>query len=60
MSGLQTIRRVIDRWNRDDAGMLAAAVAYYAAVSLFPLLMILTSALGYFLKWTPAGKSAQD
>jgi membrane protein len=40
--------------------MLAAAVAYYAAVSLFPLLMILTSALGYFLKWTPAGKSAQD
>jgi membrane protein len=56
----RTIRRVVDRWNHDDAGLLAAAVAYYAALSLFPLMLILTSGLGVFLKWTNTGQDARQ
>ncbi len=56
----QTVRQVVHRWNRDDAGLLAAAVAYYAALSLFPLMLILTSGLGVFLKWTNTGHDARQ
>ena len=38
---------------------MSAAVAYYAVLSMFPLLLILTSGLGVFLKWTNAGQDAQ-
>lgn len=47
------------RWNQDDAGLMSAAVAYYAVLSMFPLLLILTSGLGVFLKWTNEGQDAQ-
>ena len=39
-------RRAADNWRADDGPTLAAAVAYYAALSLFPLLLLLISALG--------------
>ncbi len=60
MSGWEIIRRVVDRWNRDDVSMLAASVAYYGAISLFPALLLLISGLGLFLKWTHAGHDAHD
>ena len=48
------------RWRRDDAGILAACVAYYATVSLFPLLMVLISGLGMFLRFTHSGQDAEQ
>ncbi|MBC8353967.1 MAG: YihY/virulence factor BrkB family protein [Planctomycetes bacterium] len=48
------------RWQRDDAGLLAACVAYYATISLFPLLMVLIAGLGIFLRFTPVGQSAEE
>ncbi len=60
MSGWEIIRRVVDRWNRDDVGMLAASVAYYGAISLFPVLLLLISGLGLFLQWTHAGHDAHE
>ncbi len=48
------------RWQRDDAGLLAACVAYYATISLFPLLMVLIAGLGIFLKFTPFGQRSEE
>ncbi|MCA9122803.1 MAG: YihY/virulence factor BrkB family protein [Planctomycetaceae bacterium] len=48
------------RWQRDDAGLLAACVAYYATISLFPLLMVLIAGLGVFLKFTSVGQSSEE
>jgi len=36
------------RWSEDDAGSLAASVAYYLALSLFPMFLLLFSGLGIF------------
>ena len=33
-------------WQKDDGGMLSAAIAYYGAFSLFPLCLVLIAALG--------------
>lgn len=56
---LRRLHQLFLRWNENDAGLMSAAVAYYAVLSMFPLLLILTSGLGVFLKWTNAGQDAQ-
>ncbi|MEO8380658.1 MAG: YihY/virulence factor BrkB family protein [Acidobacteriota bacterium] len=40
------LRTASDGWRRDDATLLAAAVAFFAAFSLAPLLVLLLSAAG--------------
>ena len=57
---IRTLRDVTDRWRRDEAALRAAGVAYYLALSLFPVLLILTSALGAFFKWTDSGQDARE
>lgn len=47
------------RWQLDDAGSMSAAVAYYLALSVFPLLLLLTSGIGLFLKFTNWGHDAE-
>ncbi|MEM7473497.1 MAG: YhjD/YihY/BrkB family envelope integrity protein, partial [Planctomycetota bacterium] len=47
------------RWQLDDAGAMAAAVAYYLALSVFPILLLLSSGLGLFLKFTNLGHDAE-
>lgn len=47
------------RWVSDDASSMAAAVAYYLALSLFPMLLLLISGLGLFLKFTNLGHDAE-
>lgn len=47
------------RWKLDDGTMMSAAVAYYLALSLFPMLLLLTSGLGLFLKFTNLGHDAE-
>ena len=39
---------VIKKFGDDSAGTLAALIAYYGFLSLFPLLLVLTTILGLF------------
>lgn len=48
------------RWSEDDASSLAASVAYYLALSLFPMMLLLTSGIGLFLRYTHTGKDAEQ
>ena len=48
------------RWSQDDAGSLAASVAYYLALSLFPMFLLLFSGLGIFLRYTQFGFDIQQ
>ena len=38
---------VIKKFGDDEAGQLAALIAYYGFVSLFPLLLVLVTVLGF-------------
>ena len=40
---------VFKKFSEDRAGQLAALIAYYSFFSLFPLLLVLTTSLGYVL-----------
>jgi membrane protein len=57
------LRRIAAAWQRyeaDDGPTLAAAVAYYLGLSLFPLLLVLIAGLGWFLQFTETGRSAEE
>ena len=45
---------------KHDGDLMAAAVAYYAALALFPLLLVLISGLGYFMQFTRWGQDAEQ
>ncbi len=47
-------------WIKYEIPSLAAAVAFYAAVSLFPLAMVLISGVGYFFRFVESGKDAKQ
>ena len=47
-------------FNEHDGSMMAAAVAYYFALSLFPLLLVLVAGLGVALRTTAIGQDAQE
>ncbi|MEO8268783.1 MAG: YihY/virulence factor BrkB family protein [Aureliella sp.] len=49
----------IRRWKIDDGSSMAAAVAYYLALSLFPMLLLLTSGVGIALRYTRLGQDAE-
>ena len=44
---------VIKKFGDDEAGQLAALIAYYGFVSLFPLLLVLVTVLGFVLEGDP-------
>src|SRR5579862_7161849 len=44
---------VIKKFSDDQAGQLAALIAYYGFVSLFPLLLVLVTVLGFVLQGDP-------
>jgi membrane protein len=46
-------------YERDRAGYLAVAMIYYALVSLVPLFLLLTSALGLVLRFSPTAVDAE-
>src|SRR5690349_21627769 len=54
------VRRAIERLYADDGPVLAAATAYYLGLSFFPLLLVLTAGIGWFLRYTHPGQSAQQ
>jgi membrane protein len=49
-----------DRWSRDEGSVMAAAVAYYVALSFFPLVLLLISGLGLFFRFAHSGQSAHQ
>ncbi len=52
--GLGFIVATFKKFNEDQAGQLAALVSYYAFVSLFPLLLVLVTVLGFVLQGDPS------
>ena len=49
-----------DRWTRDDGWLMASAVAYYASLSFFPIVLLGITALGQFFEVTHAGEDAEE
>lgn len=47
-------------WIKYEIPSLAAAVAFYAAVSLFPLTMMIIAGVGYFFRFMESGKDAKQ
>ena len=50
---LSFVAAVVKKFTDDHAGQLAALIAYYAFVSLFPLLLVLVTVLGFVLQGDP-------
>jgi membrane protein len=50
---LSFIAAVVKKFTDDEAGQLAALIAYYAFVSIFPLLLVLVTVLGFVLQGDP-------
>jgi membrane protein len=48
-----------NRWEQDDGASMAAAVAYYLGLALFPLLIVLVAGVGLFLRFTNSGQHAE-
>jgi YihY family inner membrane protein len=51
---------VIRKFGNDQAGNLAALVAYYAFFSLFPLLLVMVTILGFVLQGNPGAQQAVE
>jgi membrane protein len=51
---LSFLLAVIKKFSDDQAGQLAALISYYAFVSLFPLLLVFVTVLGFVLQNDPA------
>lgn len=50
---LRFLAAVLKKFADDQAGQLAALIAYYGFVSLFPLLLVLVTVLGFVLQGDP-------
>ena len=47
------------RWQQDDASAMAACVAYYLALSLFPMFLLLIAGIGLVMRFTSLGHDAE-
>lgn len=54
------IRETLRRWTENDGGLLAATMAYYAAFSFFPLLLVLIAGLGAALQFSSGAQDAEQ
>jgi len=52
--GIRFVLAVNDRYSRDDGGLLAGALTFYGFLSLFPLLLLGLSVLGFVLAAHPS------
>jgi membrane protein len=52
--GVRFVAAVLKKYGDDQAGQLAALIAYYAFVSLFPLLLVMVTVLGFVLQGDPS------
>ncbi|HTA33239.1 MAG TPA: YihY/virulence factor BrkB family protein [Solirubrobacteraceae bacterium] len=51
--GVRVVAALLKKYGDDQGGQLAALIAYYAFVSLFPLLLVLVTVLGFVLQGNP-------
>jgi YihY family inner membrane protein len=51
---LSFLLAVVKKFSDDQAGQLAALISYYAFVSIFPLLLVFVTVLGFILQNDPA------
>jgi len=56
---LRNLHQATVRWRDDDAGLLAAGVAFYATISMVPLLLVLIAGFSLFLRYTSLGLDAE-
>jgi membrane protein len=54
-----TATAVSQAWFRYECGSLAASVAVYSALSLFPLMMVLVAGVGIFFEFVSGGQDAK-
>jgi YihY family inner membrane protein len=54
--GVRFVAAVYKKFSDDQAGQLAALIAYYAFVSIFPLLLVFVTILGFVLEGHPADR----
>jgi uncharacterized BrkB/YihY/UPF0761 family membrane protein len=47
------VSAVVKKFSDDQAGQLAALIAYYGFLSLFPLLLVMVTVLGFVLQGDP-------
>jgi membrane protein len=52
--GVRFVAAVYKKFSDDQAGQLAALIAYYAFVSIFPLLLVFVTILGFVLQGHPS------
>jgi membrane protein len=52
--GLRFVAAIYKKFSDDHAGQLAALIAYYAFVSIFPLLLMFVTILGFVLQGHPS------
>jgi YihY family inner membrane protein len=52
------VAAVVKKFGEDQAGQLAALIAYYGFVSLFPLLLVLVTVLGFVLQGDPSAQNS--
>jgi membrane protein len=55
-----TLRATFHGWSEDDGPLLSAAMAYYAAFSLFPLCLVLIAILGLVTRFWPKAANAKE
>jgi membrane protein len=53
------LQEAFENWQQDEGMQLAAGLSYYAALSFFPLLLILIAGIGLLLQHTGWGQDAQ-
>ena len=56
---LRVLQKTWEGWQSDDGFLMSAAMAYYAAFSLFPLCLVLISILGFVLRASRQAADAQ-
>jgi membrane protein len=54
------LRTTYENWTKDGGWLLSAAMAYYVAFSLFPLLLVLLSLLGIVARYSPLVQDSQQ
>src|SRR5262249_11211947 len=55
---LSFLAAVIKKFSDDQASQLAALIAYYAFFSLFPLLLVFVTVLGFVLQGNPSAQNS--
>lgn len=53
------VRQTLRGFHDDDGGLLAASMAYYALLSLLPLMLILVAAVGIVLRFSAGAQDAE-